>query len=348
MNDVSSETDSTFVDMPKGPSAVLVEAREKLGLSQRDVADQLFLKPQYIKNIDDGEFDRIPKQAFVRGYLRSYARTVELDGNLIVELYDKERQRVEPEPEFAGVTEEKVGAAHITGSIFNAGTISLCLLLVVIGLVWSLVDYDETESSLSNTLPAASGNGAYQTASAADSYVGAPMSRNLARAVDDYMSVSGDEDKDNEMKNVEKISVEMSLDTAQIASVAAIESTAAEASRAEAETVKAESQIDNQAISVERFEKGPFEYITVDAGGLDELLLTFGDECWVEVSDGRHEIVYYEDLHEKGDVLTIYGTLTFEVLLGKATVVEMLYNGAPVDLEPYIGRDKTAKIYIAD
>ena len=24
--------------------------------------------------------------------------------------------------------------------------------------------------------------------------------------------------------------------------------------------------------------------------------ITFGDECWVEVSDGRHEIVYYEDL----------------------------------------------------
>ena len=152
---------------------------------------------------------------------------------------------------------------------------------------------------MSNSLPAANGNGAYQTASAADSYVGLDEPQ-LARAVDDYMSVSGDEDKDNEMKNVEKISVEMSLDTARITDVAAIELTAAEANRAEAETVKAESQIDNQAIGVERFEEGPFEYITVDAGGLDELLLTFGDECWVEVSDGRHKIVYYEDLHEKG------------------------------------------------
>ena len=319
-----------------------MEAREKLGLSQKDVADQLFLKPHYIKNIDDGEFDRFPKQAFVRGYLRSYARTVELNGDLIVELYDKELQRVEPEPELKSATEEKVGKAHIAGPILNLGTISLCLFLVVIGLVWSLAYYDESDSSVHNTVTAASGPELYQAASAADSYVGAPMSGNLSLTVDDYLNGS-DEDKNTATKNVEKIAAKVSLDAEQKTNVSAIELTAAEA-----ETAKGESDIDDQAIGIERFERGPFEYITVDAGGLDELRLTFGDECWVEVSDGRHEVVYYEDLHEEGDILTIYGTLTFEVLLGRATVVEMLYNGAPVDLEPYIGRDKTAKIYIAD
>ena len=106
-------------------------------------------------------------------------------------------------------------------------------------------------------------------------------------------------------------------------------------------------ETDERAISIERNFDGELNYITVDAGGVAELTMTFTDECWVEVSDGQHGTVYF-DLNRKDDVLTVYGTLAFEILLGKATGVEMLYNGAPFDLEPYIGPDETAKISISD
>ena len=130
----------------RGPSAVLAEAREKQGLSQKDVADKLFLTTTFIRYIDDGEFERIPKPAFIKGYLRSYARTVGLSGDLIVELYEQALQAADPTPEIRDVTEEKVGTASITGPVLQTGIVGLLLLGLVIALIWWLVSDSEDEA----------------------------------------------------------------------------------------------------------------------------------------------------------------------------------------------------------
>jgi len=83
----------------------------------------------------------------------------------------------------------------------------------------------------------------------------------------------------------------------------------------------------------------------VDASGFDQLELSFSDECWVEIEDNQFGLIY-NDLNQVNDVLTIYGTAPFKVLLGKATGVEMIYNGRPFELEPFISRDRTAKLTV--
>ena len=55
-----------------------------MGLSQEQVAQELYLIPSYIQHIDNDEIEKIDKQAFVRGYLRSYAKLVNLDGDDII------------------------------------------------------------------------------------------------------------------------------------------------------------------------------------------------------------------------------------------------------------------------
>ena len=55
------------------------------------MADQLFLTTLYIHHIDAGEFEKIPKVAFIKGYLRTYARAVGLDGNAIVSAFEAEQ-----------------------------------------------------------------------------------------------------------------------------------------------------------------------------------------------------------------------------------------------------------------
>jgi len=346
-------------ELPRGPSAVLVEAREKLGFSQKDVADRLFLTTAYIKYIDDGELDRIPKQAFVRGYLRSYARAVDLSGDMIVELYEKEQQLAAPEPEIKGVTEEKVGTAHITGPVLTTGAIGFGLLLLLIGLIWWLVSDDEPVSSVRVAQPSVAGPERAQKEPAAYDYVDDPV------VTDEQETIDGNDPQ-------VELPVEAlpgGLETLEVSAsetlpMSAIDSETGSAGIEEIEesveppaqepesglTVDEESvsgETDESAISIERSFDGELNYITVDAGGVAELTMTFTDECWVEVSDGQHGTVYY-DLNRKDDVLTVYGTLAFEILLGKATGVEMLYNGAPFDLEPYIGPDETAKISISD
>jgi cytoskeleton protein RodZ len=127
-----------------GPSELLRAAREKLGLSQKEVADRLFLTTTYIKNIDDGEFDKLPKPAFVKGYLRTYARVVELSGDEVVALYEASVEADEPLPEIRGVTEEDVGIGSITGPVLQTGIIGLVGLIGVIVLIWFLVSGDDS------------------------------------------------------------------------------------------------------------------------------------------------------------------------------------------------------------
>ncbi|MBT4160366.1 MAG: DUF4115 domain-containing protein, partial [Gammaproteobacteria bacterium] len=101
------------------------------------------------------------------------------------------------------------------------------------------------------------------------------------------------------------------------------------------------------SIKVERNSDGERNFVSVDAGGFEQMEFTFEDECWVEINDGGQGLIYH-DLNREDDVLTVYGTLPFRILLGKATGVEMIYNGRPFDLGPYIGQDKTAKLTISE
>jgi cytoskeleton protein RodZ len=99
------------------------------------------------------------------------------------------------------------------------------------------------------------------------------------------------------------------------------------------------------SVKFERTTDGTRSFVTVDAGGFDQLELLFWDECWVEIADNQFGLIY-NDLNQVNDVLTLYGTAPFKVLLGKATGVEMIYNGRPIELEPFISRDRTAKLTV--
>jgi cytoskeleton protein RodZ len=57
----------------------LREARERLGLSVGDVANRIKFAPRQIEWLEEDDFVRLPEAAFVRGFVRSYARLVELD-----------------------------------------------------------------------------------------------------------------------------------------------------------------------------------------------------------------------------------------------------------------------------
>ncbi len=57
----------------------LREAREQLGLSVNDVANRIKFAPKQIEWLEADDYVRLPEAAFVRGFVRSYARLVELD-----------------------------------------------------------------------------------------------------------------------------------------------------------------------------------------------------------------------------------------------------------------------------
>ena len=60
---------------------LLTKAREKLSPSQKDIAFRLNLKEEIISALDTNDFDKLPAPTYVRGYIRSYARTVNLNAD---------------------------------------------------------------------------------------------------------------------------------------------------------------------------------------------------------------------------------------------------------------------------
>lgn len=68
----------------------LKKAREDKGYSLRDVAQELNLPVRYIESVENGQWEQLPSLVFARGYLRSYARLVDLDDASLLDSFDRE------------------------------------------------------------------------------------------------------------------------------------------------------------------------------------------------------------------------------------------------------------------
>ncbi|MBI5658971.1 MAG: helix-turn-helix domain-containing protein [Nitrosomonadales bacterium] len=74
-----SQPDGSIEEPPFSAGAALREARARLGLSVADVAHRLKFAPRQVEALEADDFARLPEITFVRGFVRSYARLLQLD-----------------------------------------------------------------------------------------------------------------------------------------------------------------------------------------------------------------------------------------------------------------------------
>lgn len=82
MNTQQDNLNSNVSDQFEQPLSVgkmLREAREQMGLSVNDVANRIKFATRQIESLEADDYVRLPEAAFVRGFVRSYARLLELD-----------------------------------------------------------------------------------------------------------------------------------------------------------------------------------------------------------------------------------------------------------------------------
>lgn len=72
-------TATVAIAEPLGFGPTLALARERAGLSVQDVAARLRLSVQQVRALEAGSLSELPVAAYVRGFIRSYARVVHLD-----------------------------------------------------------------------------------------------------------------------------------------------------------------------------------------------------------------------------------------------------------------------------
>ena len=100
-------------------------------------------------------------------------------------------------------------------------------------------------------------------------------------------------------------------------------------------------------VEVTRWLEGGAQMIDLNAGGTDQVEFRFSGDCWIELRESKHGLVY-ANLSLAGDVLVLHGTAPFNVLLGKATRVQITYNDRPFDHAGHIRQNETARITLSE
>jgi cytoskeletal protein RodZ len=77
---------------------LLREAREAKGVTLADVQEATRINSRYLEALEESQYDVLPSEVHVRGYLRNYARYLGLDPKPLLDRYELNRDDRRPEP----------------------------------------------------------------------------------------------------------------------------------------------------------------------------------------------------------------------------------------------------------
>ena len=80
---------SCLNDVTKTPGVLLREARQKKKFQQSDIAKAIWIKIQWVKDLEQDDYSDMPALIYVRGYLRAYARYVSISSDEIMTSFDR-------------------------------------------------------------------------------------------------------------------------------------------------------------------------------------------------------------------------------------------------------------------
>jgi len=118
-----------------GAGGQLKAAREAAGLSLDQVAQQLKLAPRQVRALEEENFGMLPGRTFTRGFMRNYARLVNLDPDLLVaHLPDAAHApSLEPPPlHSTGTTMAELPTAYAHTPSFGRWLIPLVLVAAIV------------------------------------------------------------------------------------------------------------------------------------------------------------------------------------------------------------------------
>jgi cytoskeleton protein RodZ len=291
----------------ESPGEMLLQARLKAGLTQEQVAKDLYMTVYKVKALETDDYKRLNSDTFARGYIRAYANLVKLDVVAVLAAYDKLMEELRPQP----VVLHKVASQKEPGHrgawhfLLIIGAFFLGLWLIS---VWFFDNHTDSQYVVAadsvSSLPAAEKTKTVSTVRLPDSEVNVASH---ASTVDQSASSVSITD------TTKPVAVEKAATTSSVLS--ATQASAVGASSSSAEQSSATSSKKTT---------------------LDELSFSFRAESWLEVSDSRGDVLATE-LQAAGSKLKLVGMAPFDVKLGNAPAVDVQLNGKKIEVIPLMG-----------
>lgn len=312
------------------PGESLRQARELKGWSVAEVAAQLNLTPQRLAQLEDGAFDKLPGTTFARGYIRAYAKLLELDQNRLVMEFDQ----------FTG-TDATGSSVHALGrieepvrysqSILRLVSFLLLLALIGGGFIW-WQDQGRPVTSLADL------GLEHVEVEGAD---GTTQVHSLAEPEDQaVVAAQGDEQSSPLLLPIEPGETPEEAGTAE---QPAAESNAAEgvATEGAAQTPAASAPSEPAVAATTPAPAAPATPAAVPAGQ-GALNVQFTADCWTQVTDADGKVLV-SALKRSGERIELTGKAPLKLHLGFARGAQVTYNGESVDVTPHISGE-TARL----
>ena len=289
-----STDDSRFHDL--SPGKLLIWARERAGLSQEQIAKELYMTLTKVRALETDDYRHLGSDTFTRGYLRAYANLVKLDVVQVLAAYDRHAQK-------HGLIEQvlprRVESANKPVWQFIVWVL-LALLILWLVSTWFFDNRQEPAYNRPVTvIPPVETALSVQTFNESSASQASASSAALAS---DTVLVPAN----NPVVSAQGISVPE-----------VTQSAASSSSASPSGPLSLPLQQTNANLS-------------------DAITFSFTEECWVEVSDARGDVLV-ADLQSVGTNLQLQGKAPFDVKLGNSPAVSIKLNGDKVDIVPALG-----------
>ncbi len=313
-NDINSESDADCLLRQKEFGDRFREAREAVGMSVADVADELKLSEETIKALECTQLSLLPGATFTQGYIRSYARLLKLPADEIIDLYNQllpeKDQPLSARSSLAAETDSN----HVIIKLMTA--VLLLATIVLLVLWWQQSDQE---------LPAD---------------VNESIQEHDERVEDNPVLDTGSLENEAVPNEVVESSIESQTSVSQETSAApVIDIPVSETPIIEKAAVIESNQIQQPA-------EEPQRVTNSQAEGDDVIVLVTDSETWAEVQDANNARLYFS-LMKKGHEYQLKGQAPFRFFLGNAPSVTLGLNNKIINIAPYIRQNKIAHIEIS-
>lgn len=304
------------------PGETLRQARESKNWSLPDVALRLNLTVTSLSNLEAGQFDKLPGHTFARGYVRAYAKVLELDQAALVTQFDQYTgtDSAGSSVHALGRIEEPVRLSH---NILRIVSLLLLIVLVGGGFFWW-----QDQTSLRGK----------------DS--GLSLEHVEVESADGTTQIHPlDEPEDQavvEAQTTDSAPLALSPATpaastpaqAPVQTPAAPSSTTPPAGSTATAPTNSAPATPPSAPAVAPAQSTPATAPEAAVAGAGQVSISFTADCWTQVTDSTGKVLYMGIKH-KGDSLDVSGKPPLNVRLGAAAGAQVSYNGMPVDVAPF-------------
>ncbi|WP_437613518.1 cytoskeleton protein RodZ [Erwinia sp. V71] len=315
-------------------------AREKMGLTQQNVAERLCLKLSTVRDLEDDKSPSDLASTFLRGYIRSYARLVHVPEEELLPMLAKQAPvrstKIEPMQSFSLGKRRKKRDGWLM-------SFTWLVLFVVVGLTgaWWWQNHKAAQAdlvSMADQNTSADGDNAQSIP--LDGAAATDPAADTSTAVDNSNAVSGNTAPANDA------AANTATSSAPVATAPVQNNTAAATTNANPVVSPSQAPIDNHAVTSQPANSQlPVASADVAAPAVDPnaVIMDFNADCWLEVTDSAGKKLF-SGMQRSGGKLSLAGTAPYRLKIGAPAAVQIQYQGQPVDLSRFVRSNQVARL----